>query len=564
MNSTSRSIPVTAPLDDPFYYLRNFQFVLEWVTERYDDLLSDDEEALIETFHGLPRMSQALMVRMVMRKGCYFRTSKLRYAEIGDPCESLFPLAEAGLVVVDPELTVDTLLPLMTLTELRRALASYISETGLSVHASKRDLSAGLQAVSCETRRWSSWWPQAPDAVVMLCNEALFERLRLMFFGNLRQHWSEFVLTELGIQRFETVALPDESRAFQERADIDLYRELHDLRERLDAGEGPAELFASLPVGPFANAWLESRRSRLAFQIAREAERQGDTTTAMAIYPRCQHVEARVRQLRQLERRGECEVAYRIATRAMESPRNEAEIQHLERILPRLCRRLGMASPPQCSRVDDTTGKLESFALRLPATDGVELAVRDRLARDEAPVYYVENTLLTGVFGLLCWEAIFAPLPGAFFHPFHVGPADLYREDFVTRRQALFSNCLSMLDSGEYRQRVRDTYREKWGRASPFVHWESISETLLEQALACVPANHLKYCFERMLIDLKANRAGLPDLIQLWPRQRRYRWIEVKGPGDRLQDNQRRWLAFFQQHDIPATVCHVTWEADSG
>ena len=37
------------------------------------------------------------------------------------------------------------------------------------------------------------------------------------------------------------------------------------------------------------------------------------------------------------------------------------------------------------------------------------------LQQDDAPVHYVENTLLCSLFGLLCWEAIFAPLPGSFF-----------------------------------------------------------------------------------------------------------------------------------------------------
>jgi len=34
------------------------------------------------------------------------------------------------------------------------------------------------------------------------------------------------------------------------------------------------------------------------------------------------------------------------------------------------------------------------------------------LQQDDAPVHYVENALLCSLFGLLCWEAIFAPLPG--------------------------------------------------------------------------------------------------------------------------------------------------------
>src|SRR5690554_891911 len=82
-------------------------------------------------------------------------------------------------------------------------------------------------------------------------------------------------------------------------------------------------------------------------------------------------------------------------------------------------------------------------------------------------------------------------------------------------------------------------------------------------SLSCLPAEQLRACFERLLGDLKANRAGLPDLIQFFPEapagEPRYRLIEVKGPGDRLQDNQRRWLAFFREQGIPVAVCHVRW-----
>jgi VRR-NUC domain len=39
--------------------------------------------------------------------------------------------------------------------------------------------------------------------------------------------------------------------------------------------------------------------------------------------------------------------------------------------------------------------------------------------------------------------------------------------------------------------------------------------------------------------------------------------IEVKGPGDRLQDNQIRWLAYCAEHGIPARVVHVQWASES-
>ena len=113
---------------------------------------------------------------------------------------------------------------------------------------------------------------------------------------------------------------------------------------------------------------------------------------------------------------------------------------------------------------------------------------------------------------------------------------------------------------GEHRARILARYREKFGRLSPFVHWGRLSEALLAQALDCLPADHLALCFERLLADIAANRAGLPDLIQFWPAQGRYRMVEVKGPGDRLQDNQRRWLEFFIARDLPVAVCQVTWQ----
>jgi hypothetical protein len=38
--------------------------------------------------------------------------------------------------------------------------------------------------------------------------------------------------------------------------------------------------------------------------------------------------------------------------------------------------------------------------------------------------------------------------------------------------------------------------------------------------------------------------------------------IEVKGPGDRLQDNQIRWLHYFAEHGIPVAVCYVQWAGE--
>lgn len=550
----------TASLDDPFYYLTNFRFVLDWVGERHADLLSADERDFLVQFDNLPRSSQALLVRMVMRKGELFRLGKLSYAEIGDSATAVAPLMSLGWVDSDPALSVDEVFHQLRLAELRQALAAEIRAAGVSVSSAKTVLYDTLASAFNEPKRLCQWWPGANDTVLRLTVMETCDRLRLMFFGNLRQDWAEFVLTELGLQHFEVVPFTSHSRAFQSRHEVDTYLVLHHLRQRLDEGELPADLYREVP-STSDNRWLATRRARLLLQLGREAERSGDSALALTLYGDADSSEARIRQLRVLERAGEHQAAFERATQALDSSPNETEHQALARLLPRLQRRLKMPVVPS-----EPEPAHERWDLVLPGPQGVERAVAQALSEPQAPVYYVENSLITGLFGLLCWSAIFAPLPGAFFHPFHNGPADLYRDDFVARRRDAFDACLARLEDGSYREVIQATWREKFGLASPFVHWPIVDEALVELALECIPAEHLRACFERLLGDLKANRAGLPDLIQLMPDAPegtpRYRMIEVKGPGDRLQDNQCRWLTFFHRHEIPVAVCYVCW-ADS-
>jgi hypothetical protein len=65
-----------------------------------------------------------------------------------------------------------------------------------------------------------------------------------------------------------------------------------------------------------------------------------------------------------------------------------------------------------------------------------------------------------------------------------------------------------------------------------------------------------------MLFDPGENRRGFPDLIALGERAGDYCLIEVKGPGDALQDSQKRWLRYFDRQGIPAQVARVEWREE--
>lgn len=213
-------------LPDPFYYLANFERALASLNARCADLFDDAEQRFVQGFGALPRDSRALFVRMLMRKGPDFRASKLDYAEIGCPRAAAAPLIAAGWLDGAPVLALDALAALVTKAELQ-TLAARLA-VGLAVGAVTRATRAetleALQGAAPEARSWSAWFPRSADTVFHLSAAPLCERLRLMFFGNLRQDWTEFVLADLGVYRYEPVPLDDASRAFQQRADIDAYQ----------------------------------------------------------------------------------------------------------------------------------------------------------------------------------------------------------------------------------------------------------------------------------------------------------------------------------------------------
>ncbi|MET3134431.1 hypothetical protein AAKU55_004727 [Oxalobacteraceae bacterium GrIS 1.11] len=291
-------------LDNPLYYLDNFHQALEWIGQRYGDLLTPEESAFIKHFPHLPQASRALFVRMLMRKGCLFRASKLTYAEIGDAQAAARPLLELGWIESDPELDLEQLFDLLQKQEVGAIFR-------LSAHEKNARKAEQLQALRAQypgAFRFSTWYEDSGDHLYHVLGKPLCERLRLIFFGNLRQDWSEFVLSDLGVYKYEKVEFTLSSRGFRTRHDIDAYLALQRCRERFFEAPDEAlqevlqQVLQELAAGAPGNDWLASRREKLLFQIARHLEKYADWEGALRIYSACNYPGARVRAIRVLEK----------------------------------------------------------------------------------------------------------------------------------------------------------------------------------------------------------------------------------------------------------------------
>ncbi|MDN3638628.1 VRR-NUC domain-containing protein [Simiduia curdlanivorans] len=541
----------------PLYYLHNYRTLLQWVRSRYVDLLSEAETCYADNFFQLSEPAQALLTRLITRKGEYFRLSKIAYEEIPDISQALEPLTQLGWLTLSPQVSINEVFTFLTRQELTTWLGKYAG--------SKTQWQAEFAQLYPGTKPWDDWFneaelllPKTKDftgdllAVTIM---PLSDVYRLLFFGNHYQALSEFVLAELGVFQYERVAFSSKCLSFTHRRDLEVYQQLQRAREKFEQDGDISAALASMPSAASSPDWLARRQHRFGFQFGVKLEQAKDYERALDVYVNCGFSEARARRVRVLEKLARQQEALALLTEALAAPYSEAERQQLERARPRLQRALGIESEkPPVFRPASSQLTLKFGEWR------VEQAVAEHLHCAQAPVFWVENYLWTGLFGLFFWPAIYAPVQGAFFNPFQARPKDLYHQRFAERRAERIQECWQLLVADNYKATLLQRYRDKQGLQSPLVNWAQLSEDLVALALDCIAPEQLSAIFTRMLFDLKANSAGFPDLIQFLPAQRCFRLIEVKGPGDKLQDNQLRWLEFFRHNDIAAEVCYVEWQ----
>ena len=126
-----------------------------------------------------------------------------------------------------------------------------------------------------------------------------------MFFGNFHQTWSEFVLADLGIFRYEKVHLDEAARAFQTRRQVEQFYAIYRCRELLRARDGAGRRVWQRCHHPWADGRQRLDRSQAGQTPVRDRPTPREGThlpQALDVYRSCQHPEARIRTIRVLEK----------------------------------------------------------------------------------------------------------------------------------------------------------------------------------------------------------------------------------------------------------------------
>ena len=557
------------------YYLDNFLRILDFVDHHYRDILSPDEKRFSQEFHTLSLDARRLYVRLVSRKGPLFRSDTLNYGEISDIEAAAAELTAAGFLKRDEPWELPEELALLRKAEILELIADCgpdsdrdgPSRTNRSLRKEQLvELALSLPGDTCSwiRDRFHIYRPQRQKEILIY---------RLLFFGNLYQDLTEFVLTDLGHVRYEPYKIRKKDRLFHSREVLDLTYRLIELNDAFyNAVEGRStheidkntllELFEYLPEGNtvYDDPHLRQMRDNLINAVARHLERLGDHSQALHLYRLAELPPSRERRARILERLGRIEESLQLCRQIQTDPWEEAEQEFADRFIRRLSRKLGLGVQ-KAPRFEAPVHLLE---LEYDPTLGVEEAVlHDFLGRGFTG-YHAENILWTGLFGLAFWDIVFLSLPGCFFNRYQRGPKDLFRPEFRRRRAGLIEERLRHIRSTpSWPEEILELYDRKEGIASDLVHWKYLPRELVDKSVRTIPRDHLVAIFDKLSEHPGGNKSGFPDLIVFAPSARRkappYELIEVKGTGDQLQINQRRWLRYFGEHGIPFRVIRVQW-----
>lgn len=531
------------------YYLRNFRVLIEEAADRYNDLLLDSELKFLDTFQDLPEIAARLYVRLIMRRGPLFRSDRIVYPDISDTRSAVTTLNDAGLLEVGGDFAAADALQMCTLTELR---SMFDPPRGLRKKQTVERIVADQVPGVVRMKLLSVF------TVLQPLKLEIVDLFRLLFFGNLGQDFSEFVVTELGHVRYEAYELDRHNRPFETRMDLDAAILVHTwnvaFEQYLETGDpGMLSALATEIQQATLPDSVSRRRDRIANTVARQLERNGKPDRAAALYKTSRLPPARERKVRLLAGEELHEEAAKLLGEIRANPLTDGELAFAESFEPRMHRR---HSAPYTGGTPERpaapTERIELVQTSMP----VELAALDHLRSRGYEGAWCENALFRGLFGLGFWDIVFSPVSGAFHNRFQRGPSDLLSPDFRTNRLELIESRLPEVGGPGWPARVLSTYDKKLGVANFFVDWKRLSRTLVEAALERIPADHQRAVFDRLSRDVRENSAGFPDLFVYGTD---YLLVEVKGPGDQLQKNQLRWMRSFAEVRIPYIVLRVSW-----
>ena len=549
----------------PKYYLEYFNYVLAFVQDKYRSILEEREWTFLRKYYCLSEDAQCLFIRFCNRKGIFFRSNKLQYAEIENIEASLNELIERQFVeILDAEkhqllikdllniFTKDELIAILDIKALKKLKKPGLVETLIQEFSIEENIQKIAQS----------------EQIIKVDFEYEVAFLKFLFFGNRYMDMTEFVVRDLGKMQYYQTDDDKLVARFNTRKDAEdkwLITDQQEIFFQLKDIATPHEIFDWFMnfndcVDDELSEVAKPAYQRLIIRVATFLEKSKLLDEALEVYSLTEIAPSRERQIRILQKQNHLDEALALCQLLLEEPQNADEhffaLDFFEK----------QTSKKRLTKKSTTTWLHESSSITISSQfkHQVELGVIDYYLAQGKQAVFSENFLWRSIFGLIFWDIIFDPSLVAFHHPFQRRPSDLHLPDFYFRRR---EKIIAHLDNFENIQQVLrfmgEHYDKNYGIANPFVMWIEDEEyypvwEVVRKAVELIDWQVLKLILHEMAKNLVENSRGFPDLF-VWS-ENEYEFVEVKSPTDNLSNQQLYWHKFFEEVGLKSKVLRVFWD----
>jgi hypothetical protein len=379
-----------------------------------------------------------------------------------------------------------------------------------------------------------------------------------LFFGNLDNSLSDFVIRDIGYVRLEEIKAEHMTPQFATRMEAEQKLFLcraYDIYRILREGLPPYELVTWFEeVVNSAGPWSAPARpvlDRLCVKLGHLLERNNEPGLAKKVYAYTQAPPSRERLVRLYRSEGNDEAALNLALKMLQEPGNAEEFYFARDFL---------ATGSTRSRIRRSMTTLlkgaEEIFIDESARSYVEGGALNYFIDKGYRGYHCENYLWRNLFGLVFWEELFDGNAHALHHPLQRTPSDLYHGNFYHTRESGIHNKLEVLACENiFEDYARNFFNDKEGITNPFIGWHKDALTSILTCYKLVGGRPLQRVLLEMCRNVKENGRGFPDLFIFTHNQ--YEFIEVKSPTDQLSAQQLYWIEYFAEAGINARVLRV-------
>lgn len=564
-------IPIEKKELPPKYYLTYFQYLLDFVKQKYALILNEQENAFIQAFEALSEDEQCLYIRFSNRRGSFFKTDKLKYSEIENIDTTLDTLITKNFLSGlshEHIAWVGNVLDILNKSELIQ-LAKMLNLDVKGKNGLKKEELLDWLLESATFDEMVAWLnPEIAEkpAIIKVNYEEEVQMLKFLFFGSRYGDMTEFVVRDLGFQTYEHYDMDQLVPHFQSRQEaedkfkVSLARE--DFYEMQEQNIAPEEIYH------WFMTWTEKHKeslseiaqpsyARFALKVGSYFEKAKLPDLALPVFRLTPEPPSRERQVRILHKIKNNEEAQALCEQILSEPQNADEQFFALDFFNKL--EAHNAKKKAKKAVTDKLQKADVLALDKSWQRQVEFGVIDHYEKLHKKAAFTENHLWRSLFGLLFWDIIFDTESMAIHHPLQRSPSDLFKPTFFEKRRQKMEERLEILeDPDTWNVFLNRVFFEKYGITNPLVDWYGGLFPLVITLLERLSSEQVKAVMLEMAHNLRENVRGFPDLF-IWD-DGDYQFIEVKSPTDSLSNQQLYWLRFFESINLRAKVLRIEWK----